>query len=244
MLQLWRNGAFLPKLLPAIERAPVGKREATDKSDQLSPSVKHEGLHYTSARSGHAVSGHHETTKWDNGYYVTARINGQSVDFLVDTGSTVTMISPKCCERIYRGEKVNLVPTTFQLKGVEGTLISVEGQMNSSMTFNGAVTRQSRIVVADINQDAILGNDFMVSAKCNLCLHRQVINIDGVDVKLWQMPGSTALACRVEVREAVQIPPRSMRLVDITIQNADSLSSTAVLEPAKNPLWKKRSVGG
>ncbi len=202
------------------------------------PTVEKEGPHYTSARSGQAVTD--GDTAWDNGFYVTAIIwKEHSLDLLVDTGSTVTMISIATYRRLSKGRNIALMPTNFELKSVDGSLIHVEGQLKLNLSFNGTVDRFHRIVVADIHQDAILGNDFLIAAKCDLFLWRSLMRINGHDIPLRQITGGPGIVCRVEIKHQVSIPPHSVQLVDVKIQDAEHLDNVAMLEPAADLFLRK-----
>ena len=194
----------------------------------------------TSARSGQAYK---SNKTWDNGFYITVGVNGHSVDFLIDTGSTVTIISNETFARINKQRPLELTSTDFEILGVGGCNIPVKGQLDTTLTFvTSKVSRRHRVVVADIHQDAILGNDFLTTVQCDLFLWRRTMKLDGKDIPLWHIPGGADVVCRVEVRHKVHIPPRSVRLIDIRIQNAEHLDSVAVVEPANNLFIRKEII--
>ena len=64
------------------------------------------------------------------------RVSNANVDFLIDTGSSISLIP----EKLRKTLQCNLMPTTVSLKAADSRAISVSGQCSVRL-FNSALRR-------------------------------------------------------------------------------------------------------
>ena len=57
---------------------------------------------------------------WDNGLYATGVIEGVSVEFLVDSGSTATLLSKESFDKMGGGHPIDLHQRNIVMQGVDG----------------------------------------------------------------------------------------------------------------------------
>mgnify|MGYP002259883024 CR=1 FL=1 len=135
-----------------------------------------------------------------NGIYVTGRVDGIAVNFLVDTGSSVTIISTQTYDRINEKCPDNgLEPVDFPLAGVDGFDLDALGKTTRCITL-GNTGRRQQIVVANVSTDGILGIDFLRQNRCEVCLVRQVLRMDGEEILCWS-GDERQNVCRVEIKK-------------------------------------------
>ena len=101
------------------------------------------------------------------GLYISSKVEGVDVRFLVDTGSNITILSPAVIERIS-------APRRPVLEDVENRMIMADG---SAKPFHGKGTFELEIEgrrvlqevwVADIELEGILGMDFVRRYDCQI----------------------------------------------------------------------------
>ena len=101
------------------------------------------------------------TTKsvWDNGLYAAGVIQGVTVDFLVDSGSTASLLSQQSFDKIGGEGITGLDQRWVIMQGVDANNITVFGSAEISISFGGSQMRHT-VIVCDIIPEGILGQDF------------------------------------------------------------------------------------
>ena len=90
-------------------------------------------------------------SKWDNGLYTNGHICGENIEFLVDSGSTTTLISKDTFDRMGGENKITLYNRSCQIQGVDGKDIKVYGYVNASISFDNDTTLEHPIMVCEIS---------------------------------------------------------------------------------------------
>jgi hypothetical protein len=100
--------------------------------------------------------------------HLLAKLGGRSFSFLIDTGAAVSLLSTHTWELVQSTSQVNpLKPwTSTRLVGVNGSPIQVKGTTTIHITLNGHILQISVVVVHNLNEDAILGLDFLSNHHC------------------------------------------------------------------------------
>ncbi|CAG2228468.1 unnamed protein product [Mytilus edulis] len=122
--------------------------------------------------------------KFDNGFYAVGEVNGLHVEFLVDTGSTTTLLACKMFDQILERNKPNLEPSRLNIKDVNGNTIIAYGQSIMNLNFNGKQFPQT-IIVCDISPDAIIGQDFLLHYVNKIDYQRMVLQTSLTDIQCW-----------------------------------------------------------
>ena len=92
--------------------------------------------------------------KWDNGLYVTGLIQEVPVQFLVDSGSTTTLISYNVFVRFCG--KPTLKISNSVIKDVNGENLKVYGTVQIKINFEKETFEHS-VIICDILPEGILG---------------------------------------------------------------------------------------
>lgn len=111
-------------------------------------------------------------------FYVDGVVNGELRSLLLDTGATMTILSPKS---IPDGKGIQ--PSTWTLKTATGANAEVFGEAVANFVIGGT-SFQHRALVANIDEDVILGTDIMTRFGFLLDLNRKVITIGEEEVIL------------------------------------------------------------
>lgn len=165
-------------------------------------------------------------TMFDNGLYINGEINSKSVRFLVDSGSTATLLSKKAFDRL----DIKLLENMkLNIKSVNGSNIRVFGRIEFEIKF-GKVNVKHPITVCDIDVDGIIGQDFILQ-------HVRCWDMDTLKLKLRTgeciecfTSGEAERICRVTVRERVELPPKSFKFVKVSIPGGECLAESGYVE--------------
>jgi len=157
----------------------------------------------------------------ENGFYTIGRIENQEVNFLVDSGSTVTLLSGETFERCGGKDNIPLYQRDVCIQGVDNTKIKVHGYADIILQL-GEFQTEITIVVCDISLEGILGQDFIT---------KHIRYWDLESLQLWTKNGSSISCstganggvCRVLAKERVEIPSRSCVLVPVELPKLATL---------------------
>ena len=95
----------------------------------------------------------------ESGVYVLGDIFGEKIHMVVDTGSTICMISLMVWNRVKRSG-MTLRTTTTKLWTVDGSVARSYGRRILPLTIGG-VTKKQMVEVTDCQYEFILGMNFM-----------------------------------------------------------------------------------
>ncbi|MCG7878801.1 MAG: retropepsin-like domain-containing protein [Candidatus Thiodiazotropha endolucinida] len=98
---------------------------------------------------------------FDNGFYTNCRICGVDAQYLIDSGSTSTLLSNKIYQKIDPCLRPQLKENKFKVKNVNGVDINVYGHTNITIKL-GKNEYFHQVIVCDISPDGILGQDFLL----------------------------------------------------------------------------------
>ena len=176
---------------------------------------------------------------WDNGLYATGVIEGVSVEFLVDSGSTATLLSKESFDKMGGGHPIDLHQRNIVMQGVDGKNINVYGYANINISFDGNNVPHTAIV-CDIKPEGILGQDFLLK-------HVKMWDLDVPCLRTRQnkvIPlatgGETQAVCHVLVKDKMQIPPRSVSFGPVDIVNGKHLAANGYMEGKRSDTSKEQ----
>ena len=158
------------------------------------------------------------------GYRVEASVNGVIVQFLVDSGASVTLIRKDVWERVNAFRPPALSPWTGpNLVGVDGSPLAVCGQTKISLTLKERNFETEVLVVNSLTTEAILGLNFLQQSNALIDLAKKQLLFKGHSVSVsLQSPHKTESDALPSVRvvETIRLPPRSEIIVMAETVNA------------------------
>ncbi len=179
-------------------------------------------------------------TKWDNGLYVDCHLLGTHSTFLIDSGSTATLLSDRVYFSIEDCDRPTLTPMTQKVKGANGVDIDVQGYTDIMFELGGGCFKQSTIV-CDILPDGVLGQDFLLKYASRIDYKRLLIDTSIASIPCW-IGGETEAISRVLLVNTTIVPPFTTMLVDVELPNFDKLSGAGLVTRSSNLIRGKDTV--
>ena len=145
------------------------------------------------------------------GLYAECKINNILTDCLIDTGATLSILSLKAWDIINQSSANNLDTFEPKIYTASGSQVEVKGSADVMIDI-ADVKSITRVIVADIDMDAIIGLDFLQANDCQIDVTHHVLRIKG---KQCQLNLAGKLGChRVTVSEKVEIPARTEMIIE------------------------------
>ena len=165
------------------------------------------------------------------GLYVPAKILGESITLLLDSGADVTIFSYKTLEVLKKKRNFETEPSNIKLISASGDHIPIEGTCELPIQI-GSHTYSYRILIADIKFDGILGLDFMTTYSCDIFIKTLSMRIKGEQVPLIRLSQNNLdLRCKVVVAEDTILPPNSENLVAGRVIGPTPTCNLVIIEP-------------
>ncbi|CAC5386676.1 unnamed protein product [Mytilus coruscus] len=119
----------------------------------------------------------------DAGMFVELSIQDVPVQFVVDNGGTLTLVSTRVYDLIPDLYRPHMSKNRSQIKSVCDNYLSLGGKGSFTLDF-GKKKFTSEAVVTDLQVDGILGLDFMKKNKCLIDVSANLLHIDNFKVPL------------------------------------------------------------
>ena len=136
---------------------------------------------------------------------MTGFVAAHPVQFVIDTGADVTILSYRIYEELQHAEGVkHFTGPDGSLKGLGGQRIEVLGTTTLQMSI-GETTMRQHLWVARIKEDCILGADFLRKQDCVIDYPQNILRIGNSDVPM-HVDTDDIKCFRVVLESAVKIP--------------------------------------
>ena len=162
------------------------------------------------------------------GLYVDVKIGVRKVNLVIDTGSSVTLLSSKAFMEIANTDAVQLTPYKGKLSLADGSDLPVKGAIKTLLSFEGVDVWQT-VLVADIEADGLLGIDFFKEHDCELRYKEKILSIAEISVPFREERGSQ-VSCRVTAAKTVVVPPLSEVILEGYVVGRSNRPMNAVVE--------------
>ena len=165
----------------------------------------------------------------DNCSYTYGKINDAQVNFLWDSGATVSLISKKTYDRCLEQKDLPLIQSSCSIQGVDGANIHVYGHVEADIAL-GSYTTKAKLIVCDMANQGILGYDFIGKHIRYWDMENmEMLTKDGMSISCYAGRNAGCI-CRVTVTEHIEIPSRTCSIIPIAISNSDLLPETAYVD--------------
>ncbi|XP_053389691.1 retroviral-like aspartic protease 1 [Mercenaria mercenaria] len=160
------------------------------------------------------------TRDLSDGINVQGSVGNVPATFTVDTGAARSVLSHEVYQKIKDGERPTL-RGSVGLRRAGGTEIRERGRGIFNLTM-GPVTMEYEMVVADIEDDALLGCDVLAGSKAgpaDIILSKKVIVLEGKEIPC--IPKVRRESTRkVAVDDDVTLPDETEALPDVYIEKS------------------------
>jgi hypothetical protein len=122
------------------------------------------------------------------------KLNDMKTPILLDTGSSLTIASPKRLEKFDPSQKPNLIDSNVRLKSANRENIPVLGECPLPITLKDKSDMKvtHTILIANTESDFILGVDFMMKFSCSICLKGMVFQFRGIEIPCFRNANKTS----------------------------------------------------
>ncbi|KAJ8949265.1 hypothetical protein NQ318_022778 [Aromia moschata] len=150
-----------------------------------------------------------------------------------DTGATRTIIRPDIV-----GTAARITPTSWRLRTATGDLATIRGETNVTIVI-GNVSFEHRALVAEIEDELILGMDIMNTKGFELDFKNNVLKINGEEIVLHRKTEETI---RVVLAEDTAVPERSEMILDAHLDGNPCVGNIMMFEPRSHDSEVARGI--
>ena len=170
---------------------------------------------------------------FDNGFYTNCKICGVNAHYLIDSGSTSTLLSHRIYQKIDPSLRPQLKANKFKVNNVNGIDINVYGHANISIKL-GKNEYFHQVIVCDISPDGILGQDFMLEHVKKIDYEKYMLHTETGQISCW-LGGNSSMTCRVIAEETTYLPANSSAWISVKIPSQEHMETkTAFVEPIES----------
>ena len=149
--------------------------------------------------------------------------------FLVDTGSSVSLIDKKIYQASGKDPSIEETPNPYRLYTASGDPLETHGLIRAELKTGSNVIQQD-FILADLggNCEGILGFDFLDSNECHLNFSTGVLEIQGKPIGLSRAVNH--ICARLRTEGTAIIPPRSELFVWTTLDTKEKITAEGLVE--------------
>ena len=148
-----------------------------------------------------------------NSLSVIGKVAGNPCEMVVDTGSNISIVRPDILRNSASASEVKIEPVNGNVRTVTGDTTIVRGKGKVKIKI-GSTEREYEFWVADIENECIIGLDFLTTYNCMVNVAGASIRIGSEEVQLRRVGAASKPQCRrVVLVETYTIPPRSEALL-------------------------------
>ncbi|KAJ8960072.1 hypothetical protein NQ318_009514 [Aromia moschata] len=149
-------------------------------------------------------------------------VDGKERLLPLDTGATRTIIRPDIV-----GTAARITPTSWRLRTATGDPATIRGETNITIVI-GNVSFEHRALVAEIEDELILGMDIMNTKGFELDFNNNVLKINGEEIVLHRKTEETI---RIVLAEDTAVPERSEMILDAHLDGNPCVGNIMMFEP-------------
>ena len=171
-------------------------------------------------------------------FYVRGMIDKVRGSFLIDTGSTVSVLSDKVVEMI--GRTSDLKPLVEKLTTASGEQLELKGKLDLDFQIEHLNFSQS-FIVAEIDEAfGILGMDFLQENNANIKIGKRILKTTSGKLRLYKQ--TSRVCARLVLENSVEIPPRSEMFLNGYVDRASD-GVVGIFEPNEKFITQGLLVG-
>ena len=158
---------------------------------------------------------------------VAGSLNGRGCDITIDTGSNISIVR---ADVLTDAGRRFIRPVKSCLRTVTGEKAPIHGKGDVQLGV-GTLTMTHQMWVADIQDECLLGLDFLERHNCLVNLKDHCLRIGSQEIPLQKTKGETPPSCcRAVLTNDVSVPPLSEAIIPVKIDGAFNGSKWGILE--------------
>ncbi|MCD1431043.1 DDE-type integrase/transposase/recombinase [Klebsiella pneumoniae] len=204
-------------------RCPCKKERTTELASENVERAREVGL--TSNRIQHArkdIVKVASVRQLANSVFVDGLIFGKQRALLLDTGATKTIIRPDIAKA-----STKILPTRWRLRTATGDPVTIHGEMDVTLAIGNA-SFEHRVLVAEIENEVILGMDIMNARGFELNFNRGILKINNDEVILHKK--NEEIVC-VTLAEDTSVPEQTEVILAGCLRDCSLEGTVMMFEP-------------
>jgi hypothetical protein len=167
-----------------------------------------------------------------SGIFIEVKLGDRSLEVLVDTGATVTILSKDVLADIFADKPLKQLTTDVLI--ADGTPLKVYGSKEVKFSIQDMVFDHT-MVIADLSVDGILGLDFLRAHQCSLDLNGCSLTFGKVGKSVACQYKGNIGSIRVTLCENLEKLPQSevVTYCDVNNQDTQNCPAVGIVEPCK-----------
>ena len=152
---------------------------------------------------------------------VSGTVEGVDCEMVVDTGSNITIVRPDVLKRVSEDVVLDVQTVDSCLRTVTGetTPVRCRGKLRLQV---GNFKIMHDVWIADIENECILGLDFLAPNNCVVDVRESCLRIGAEEIRLKRVAASKKPVCRrVVVAETWSVPPKSEAIIPGVLDGDD-----------------------
>ena len=163
------------------------------------------------------------------GLYVNGKLRSQNCRFLIDTGSTDTIVNASIYHMIDSKQRPKLEQEAIQIQQVDGSPLPILGAAWAEIQV-GQTTQLMKVIFADIKCSGILGMDFLLPTGGSLDFRRLSLKMNGEEIKCTSQAGEPFVG-RLVVSSTTSVPAGHEAIIPGRIANKnETMTGPALIE--------------
>ena len=163
---------------------------------------------------------------------MTGFVAAHPVQFVIDTGADVTILSYRIYEKLHHTKEVKyFAGPDGSLKGLDGQRIEVLGTTTLQMSIGETTVRQ-HVWVARIKEDCILEADFLRKQDCVIDYPQNILRIGNSDVPM-HVDTDDIKCFRVVLDRAVKIPGNTEMIISAKLETPPGEARCGTVGPTE-----------
>ena len=186
-----------------------------------------------------------EKREWTpNGLYICIKVFDIETEALLDTGSSVSVLSPKLFDKIPDSKRPLVSPSARSLRMANGDRSLPKGNAKCDMTIQG-LRLSHKMTIADIEVPVILGYDFLYEHDCSISVKDSCLTLGKKYIKCHLEGQNVNTVFKICLDESVTVPPGMEMMVKGEISDENgclSHASELVVESKSDSVLAKRGI--
>ncbi len=164
------------------------------------------------------------------GLFLDASLNGVEAILLIDTGTSVSIISERIVNKWSKKEQCSIASTDMEVNVANDMSLAVSGEVTVNLKLGGHLVSH-KFTVTDISNEVLLGLDFLQSENCSIDITSNSLQWRGIELPL-RDTSDRQWSCRVTVIETVLVPAQTEMVIGGRLSEDERGVPYGMIEPA------------